>query len=143
MAGLLRAGHTDYVINQAALDYMRDRALSGAVIRQLAAHGQTWFADQAAWQTHLDQLGIGALRVTPDPVCIATEGALWGSVQAHPSARAAYQGINHPSYATESDSIKSQFFPSLRYGVSLHPPAFAWRHPRLDFFRGRSCPRET
>jgi hypothetical protein len=27
---LLRAGHTDYVINQAALDYMRGRALAGA-----------------------------------------------------------------------------------------------------------------
>ena len=32
---------------------------------------------------HLDRLGISALRVTPDPVCIATEGALWGSIQAH------------------------------------------------------------
>jgi hypothetical protein len=80
---LLRAGHTDYVINDAALDYMRDRALSGAVVRQLATQQQTWFPDQDAWQAHLDQLGIGALRVTPDPVCIATEGALWGSIHAH------------------------------------------------------------
>ena len=23
------------------------------------------------------------MRVTPDPICIATEGALWGSIQAH------------------------------------------------------------
>ena len=80
---LLRAGHTDYVINQAALDYMRVRALAGPVINQLAAHRQTQFADQAAWQMHLDRLGISALQVTPDPVCIATEGALWGSIQAH------------------------------------------------------------
>ena len=80
---LLRAGHTDYVINQAALDYMRGRALAGPVIHQLAAHRQTRFVDQAAWQMHLDRLGISALQVTPDPVCIATEGALWGSVQAH------------------------------------------------------------
>ena len=80
---LLRAGHTDYVINKAALDYMRGRALAGSVIHQLAAHRQTRFADQAAWQAHLDHLGISALQVTPDPVCIATEGALWGSVQAH------------------------------------------------------------
>ena len=35
---LLRAGHTDYVINEAAVDYMRGRALAGPVIRQLAAH---------------------------------------------------------------------------------------------------------
>src|ERR1022692_1653145 len=32
---------------------------------------------------HLDRLGITTLKVTPDPVCIATEGALWGSVKAH------------------------------------------------------------
>ena len=51
---LLRAGHTDYVINEAALDYMRGRALAGSAIHQLAAHQQTRFADQAAWQTHLD-----------------------------------------------------------------------------------------
>jgi hypothetical protein len=80
---LLRAGFTDYVINQAALDYMRGRALAGPVISQLAAHQQTRFADQAAWQTHLDRLGISALQVAPDPVCIATEAALWGSIQAH------------------------------------------------------------
>ena len=84
---LLRAGYTDYVINDAALDYMRHRALSGSVISQLAAQQQTWFADQDTWQAHLDRLGISALQVTPDPVCIATEGALWGSVQAHAHLR--------------------------------------------------------
>jgi hypothetical protein len=62
---------------------MRGRALAGPVIHQLAAHQQTRFDDQAAWQTHLDRLGISALQVAPDPVCIATEGALWGSIQAH------------------------------------------------------------
>jgi len=80
---LLRAGHTDYVINQAALDYMRGRALAGAVIHQLATHQQTRFADQAAWRTHLDRLDITTVQVAPDPICIATEGALWGSIQAH------------------------------------------------------------
>ena len=80
---LLRAGHTDYVVNEAALDYMRGRALAGAVIHQLAAHRQTRFADQAAWQAHLDRLAISTVQVTPDPIYIATEGALWGSIQAH------------------------------------------------------------
>ena len=41
------------------------------------------FADQAAWQAHLNRLGIAALPVTPDPTQIATEGALWGSIQAN------------------------------------------------------------
>jgi Transposase IS66 family len=83
VTSLLRAGHTDYVINQAAIDYMRTRALAGPVIRQLAGHRRTQFADQAAWDAHLDHLGISTLRVLPDPVQIATEGALWGSVHKH------------------------------------------------------------
>jgi Transposase IS66 family len=80
---LLRAGHTDYVINDAALDYMRGHALAGPVIQQLAAHQQRLFTDQTAWMRHLEHLGIAGLRVTPDPVRIATEGALWGAVNAH------------------------------------------------------------
>ena len=80
---LLRAGHTDYVINDPALAYMHERALSGSVIRQLAAHPERRFADRAAWERHLERLGLTGLKVAPDPVCIATEGALWGSVQAH------------------------------------------------------------
>ena len=49
---LLRAGHTDYVINDAALAYMRGRSLAEPLISQLAAHLQTRFADPAAWQAH-------------------------------------------------------------------------------------------
>lgn len=80
---LLRGGHMDYVINEAALSYMRDRSLSGPVIRRLAAAPQRHFAGPSAWQAHLVHLGISALQVTPDPVRIATEGALWGAVAAH------------------------------------------------------------
>jgi len=80
---LLRAGHADYVVNDAALEYMREHGLSGPVVRQLAGHAQRQFADQAAWQRHLEQLGITALAVTPAPVRVATEGALWGAVAAH------------------------------------------------------------
>jgi len=80
---LLRAGHGDYVINAEALAYMRGRALAGPVIARLAEHAERSFADGAAWSAHLDRLGISALEVNPDPVLIATEGALWGSVKAH------------------------------------------------------------
>jgi hypothetical protein len=80
---LLRAGHADYVVNAAALDYMRQRALSGPVIARLAEHPVQLFADRAAWSVHLEALGISALEVHPDPVTIATEGALWGSIKAH------------------------------------------------------------
>ena len=80
---LLRAGHGDYVINAEALAYMRSRSLSGPVIRMLAGAGDEHFVDRAAWQAHLERLGIPSLGVAPDPVQIATEGALWGSVKAH------------------------------------------------------------
>ncbi len=80
---LLRAGHTDYVLNDAAYAYMREHGLAAASVALLAAGPQTRFADQAAWLAHLEHLGLTALKVTPDPVQIATEAALWGSVQAH------------------------------------------------------------
>ena len=80
---LLRAGHSDYVINTEALDYMRQRALSSPVIARLAEHPQRFFTSQVAWTAHLDRLGISALEVNPDPVMVATEGALWGSVKSH------------------------------------------------------------
>jgi hypothetical protein len=81
--GLLRAGHTDYVINDAALASMREHALAGPTIARLAEHPDKQFADPAAWQAHLERLGLTALNVTPNPVQIATEGALWGSIHGH------------------------------------------------------------
>jgi Transposase IS66 family len=80
---LLRAGHTDFVLNDAAFDYMRGRALPATLIARLAEQPETVFADQAAWSAHLDRLGFIGLATTPDPVQIATEGAIWGSVHAH------------------------------------------------------------
>ena len=80
---LLRAGHGDYVINAEALAYMRQRALAGPVIARLAEHPDRFFPDHVAWAAHLDRLGISALKVNPDPVLIATEGALWGSIKVH------------------------------------------------------------
>jgi len=80
---LLRGGYGDYAINRHALDYMRARALSGPVIRQLADHPVRYFADHAAWLDHLERLGIAPLTVTPNPLLIASEGALWGSIRSH------------------------------------------------------------
>src|SRR5258707_9557060 len=53
------------------------------VIALLAEHPDRCFPDRAAWTAHLEKLGIAALKVTPDPVMVATEGALWGSIKAH------------------------------------------------------------
>jgi hypothetical protein len=98
VACLLRAGHTDYVLNDAAYGYMRKHSLSAPLVASLAAQPQTRFADQKAWLAHLDRLGFTKLDVTPEPadclaghwfasrpnpVRVATEGALWGSVKSH------------------------------------------------------------
>jgi transposase IS66 family protein len=85
---LLRAGHTDFVLNQTAFDYMRGRGLSVALIDRLGGAEAKYFADRAHWLTHLNQLGIGAAEkpaqaVIQDPAQLATEGALWGSIWAH------------------------------------------------------------
>jgi Transposase IS66 family len=80
---LLRAGHTNYVINDAALAYMREHGLAGPVVARLAGHVKQQFTDLIAWQRHLGRLRITARKVTPEAVRIATEGALWGAVTAH------------------------------------------------------------
>ena len=80
---LLRAGHGDFVVDDTALAYMRTRALAGPFLAALAAHPVKVFADAAAWKAHLTALGFDARAVTPDPVRIATEGALWGAIRHH------------------------------------------------------------
>ena len=80
---LLRAGHGDYVLNATAFDCMRAHSLAGPVITQLEDHRQKLFKDQDAWADHLAKLGIDKLDITPDPVKIATQAALWGSTRDH------------------------------------------------------------
>lgn len=77
---LLNAGNTTHLVNLAALAYMREYNLSGQAVGLLAGHATRRFADRATWTAHLDALGITALDVHPDPVRVATEGALWGSL---------------------------------------------------------------
>ena len=77
---VLGASDTTHLINEAALSYMRECNLSGQVIDLLAGRATTRFADRAAWDAHLETLGIAAMKVHPDPVRVATEGALWGSI---------------------------------------------------------------
>ena len=50
---LLRAEHEDYVINDAALGYMRHRKVAPDVIGKLAGHPETSFASQMTWYDHL------------------------------------------------------------------------------------------
>jgi hypothetical protein len=75
---LLRQPHTDYVINETAVAYWRRQKLPQATRDQLR-RGPPAFADPAAWQARLRELGIAR----PRHVRIASEGALLGSLIAH------------------------------------------------------------
>ncbi|MEN2793685.1 transposase [Sphingomonas oligophenolica] len=77
---LLRAGRTDYVVNDAALAMMRRLAMPAPLVARLARRRARRFADEAAWLAHLEALGFDRLKVTPDPIKVATEGALWGAL---------------------------------------------------------------
>jgi hypothetical protein len=107
---LLRAGHTDFVLNEAAFAYMRSRNLPTFLIARLAEQSGAVFAEQAAWSAHLDVLGFSALTTTPDPVLIATEGALWGSIAAH--------GFLHNAVVLSDDAGQ--------FAVGVH--ALCWVH---------------
>lgn len=77
---LLQAGRTDYVVNDTALAMMRRLAMAAPLVARLARRRTRRFADEAAWLAHLKALGFDRLKVTPDPVKVATEGALWGAL---------------------------------------------------------------
>ncbi|MCP5000278.1 MAG: transposase [Hyphomicrobiales bacterium] len=77
---LLRAGNEGYEINDAALGYMRDRSLPSRLIKLLAVHETRIICDREAWMSHLEELGFTQLEVHPDPVRIASEGAMWGRI---------------------------------------------------------------
>jgi hypothetical protein len=76
---LLRAGQTDYVINEEALQYMNNQRLAKSILQLLANHDKKHFADLSEWQHHLEELQIGNHR----HVKIATEGALIGALLHH------------------------------------------------------------
>jgi len=76
----LRGGVSLYVINDAALAYMEERNLPQIVIGKFKEHKARIFSSAGDWERHLQALGLSAMNVTPDPVLIASEGALWGAI---------------------------------------------------------------
>ncbi|MEI6505886.1 MAG: aconitase family protein, partial [Planctomycetota bacterium] len=74
-------GASLYVINDAALDYMKERNLPRVVIGKFKQHKARIFSSPEDWERHLQALGLSGLKVAPDPVLIASEGALWGAIR--------------------------------------------------------------
>jgi Transposase IS66 family len=78
----LLGGTARYAINAAAAAYMRAANLAHGVIDALTGAHLREFASEAEWMGHLAALGLTELRVAPDPVRVASEGALWGAITA-------------------------------------------------------------
>lgn len=76
---LLRAGHTDYWVEEEALVYMEHQKLPKGLVARLRHSAPLGFADEAQWEAYLAQMGIAQARHRR----IATEGALLGSVLRH------------------------------------------------------------
>src|SRR4051794_18563136 len=57
---LSRAGDPNYVINAAALAYLIEHGVPESIVAALLAAGPRSFADEPAWQAHLDSFGLGA-----------------------------------------------------------------------------------
>lgn len=74
---LLRAGHTDYVINAEALRYMHQLDLPKPQLALCAEEGT--FGTAALWAAYLQNIGLTTERHSK----IATEGALFGSILSH------------------------------------------------------------
>ena len=76
----LSGGASLYVINDAALDYMKERGLPLSTIGKFKEHKTQIFSSADDWERHLQALGLHELKVAPDPVLVASEGALWGAI---------------------------------------------------------------
>jgi hypothetical protein len=76
----LLGGAARYAINAAAKAYMRTANLAHDIIDALTEADVLEFGSEAEWIAHLASVGVAVLRVTPDPVRVASEAALWGAI---------------------------------------------------------------
>jgi len=110
---ILRAGESDYLLSDDALDYMEAQKLHKSKLKDLAAQRGRRFDDKGQWEAALAALGLTRKR----HVRIATEGALLGSVLSH--------GIN-PELAIVSDDAG-------QFNVLKH--ALCWIHAERTIVR--------
>ena len=106
----LCGGTSLYVINDAAIDYMKGRDLSQIVIDKFTAHEARIFASAGDWERHLQALALGEMKVLPDPVLIANEAALWGAIH--------HQGLLQDTVVVSDDAGQ--------FRVGVH--ALCWVH---------------
>jgi hypothetical protein len=76
---VLRCGHGDYVLNDASWSYLEKQGLPAKWLQLVQNRAERTFADRAAWNGHLERLGIDADKHRQ----LLTEAALLGSAVEH------------------------------------------------------------
>ena len=127
----LLGGAARYVINAAAVAYMRAGNLPHDVVDKLAGHALQRFGSHAEWMGHLRALGLTDLQVTPDPVRVASEAALWA--RAKPRACSAARS----SSPTTPSGPRRRPRPVLGSRRAAHPQAPARQRQTAQRHRGR------
>jgi hypothetical protein len=109
----LLGGTARYAINAAAEAYMRAANLAHGVIDALMSANVLEFGSEAEWTAHLAALGLTELRVTPDPVRAASEGAARGARSAPRIGSAAPSSSpTTPDSSTSANTLSVGFTPS-------------------------------
>ncbi len=75
---LLRAGHEDYVLNDAAIEYVKQQRLSEVWLDKLLESEKSW-SNKNEWESYLKEIGLKDKRY----VQMLTEGTLLGSIKEH------------------------------------------------------------
>jgi len=111
---ILRAGNKDYVLNDAAFDYMKAHGIPRVRVELIAECERTVFEDYAQWSAALESLNINS----EVHIRIMTEAALLGSILEH--------GCVNPDMVIVSDDAG-------QFDVLLH--ALCWIHAERSLLK--------
>lgn len=151
---LLRAGSTQYVVDDEALARMRRLNLADPFLERLAAKPGV-FADKTAWLAHLGALGLSQETVTPDPVRTASEGAVWAAVRARglldktvivSDDAGRFRAGDHALCWVHADRLVHKLVPAnekQRKAVEIVRSLIWWFYADLKAFKREPCPRRA
>ena len=132
----LLGGTARYAINAAAVAYMRAANLAHGLIDALSGANVLEFAGEAEWSAHLRALGLTELRVTPDPVRVASEGAAHG---APVSRRGSARERRHPLKTTPDSSTSATTLCAGFTAQAPRPQAHSRQRPAAQRRRSRAA----
>jgi hypothetical protein len=151
----LLGGTARYAINAAAVTYMRAANLAHGVIDALSGAEVLEFACEADWSAHVRALGLTELRVNPDPVRVASEGALWGAICAEGRLGSAvilsddagqFRVGDHALCWVHAERLVHKLIPAndqQRNAVEITRRMIWWFYPQLKAFKADPSPQRA